>query len=326
MAVALAMSLASAFTAYHVPTGEVWRIAFGKDAWKIEFARTILLFVGSVYLLFTAFDKQRLEFHRPIERKFDLLNTCRILLFVITFLGIFVLLWHHYYGGPEGLSKNISGNLPKNPQTSINLGESGYFENYQLPYLIYFPYSFINFLIFGLPAVIVGAYASIKNILIIRDYNKKLIDTLNTMSENAKPEDIKLGFVRFCLNFINIMGEYSGLFLTLTVLLVFEDRYGKYTQSQAGLFWTWTAYFLISASLLCIFSGFTYYSDGFKRCSQYLLEKKVDPNDFQNENGVAKIFSQILNRHLSLYLTCAVLIFVLGTRATPLLKLFGLPL
>lgn len=316
--------------AYLLPTSMVWRSTFGEFGWVLELIRGSLVALGTAAVLIQVFPYETNRFFRVQRQKPTFLRWIRAGAIVLAALATVIAFYHHLYIGPRYLANpaSFASNLPdlhELTQTTIPLRSPEYFQEYCLPYLWYLPYSLVNFVCLGIPAVAVGLYASIKNLVIVHNAKKDLITSFRNARKEQDSKEVQRQFELFCINFIDIIGKYSALFLIMTVMIVFEYRIGYITQSTIGRIWTWIGYTFASSALLAIFIGFSHYADAFQHCSRQLVRIEGEVADFESKHSVPRILNRILIRHLSLYLTLALLLATF-TFLSPLGKLFGFSL
>lgn len=326
------VSSSSVIAAYTMSYSSEWREAFGQFGWVIELIRGGLVALGSAAILMQVFPGEGYQFFRFHGRKSQTLTLIRLVAISFVVLGTTYMAWHHFHLGPYYLSNPlVSIEEPIDLNGLVNPGisshESRYFQIYKIPYLLYFPYSFVNFICLGVPAISVSLYASIKNLSSVSRSKKSLLIEFKNIdtSSNQNTKEVCRQFELFCINFIDIIGKYSVLFLIMAVMVIFEYRLGYSTQSLLGKVWTWIGYTLASSALLAIFIGFSQYADAFNKCSRTLINMKGEIDEFESSHSVPRILNRILIRHLSLYIALAILLATFAF-LSPLGRILGLPI
>ncbi|MBD2458341.1 hypothetical protein H6G80_30275 [Nostoc sp. FACHB-87] len=324
------ISSTAVIVAYSLASSTVWKGAFGENGAIFELVRSLIIALGTATTLLQVFPNETHEFIQLRQRKSVALKWIRLVALVVVIAIICCMIWHHFYYGPEFLANPPKVSPPQMPpdwykltEPRLHRGEVGYFERYQLPYLWYFPYSFVNIICFGAPALTVGLYASVKKLVAVHKAKGNLLIAFQNANLNPDTKEIYRQFELFCINFIEIFSSYSVLCLILAVLVAFEYRIAYKTQSLYGVLWTWFGYTLAFSDLLAIFLAFSYYEDAFQQGSRQLVEMGEDVSEFESKNGVLRILNRILIRHLSLYVTLGIILATF-TFLSPLLRLLGL--
>jgi hypothetical protein len=137
---------------YILVDSQPWNQAYNQNGsgLLIEFIRLCILLIIEVYIISSQFSE---EFNQLIKDPKFLIR--QKLIFSIGLIFLIILLFHHLYLGPHQLMGHTK------------VSEKEYFYQYLLPYICYFPYSFINFIFIGLPFCSLSIHAVIEDCKII---------------------------------------------------------------------------------------------------------------------------------------------------------------
>ncbi|MBD1929940.1 AAA-like domain-containing protein [Trichocoleus sp. FACHB-90] len=315
--VSLTVSIASILLSYGVFSSSfsaAWRQEFNTgltvggwviSGWVIELIRSGIITAGAISLMGIVFRDETQKFmqlrgHSASESKF--LKWSRGIMLFLVVAGGFLLCKHHFQVGPDELASKH----PAFP-SQVNV-----FKEYRLPYLLYIPYSFVNFFIIGIITFSVSFYATSINLLKIRTLSQKILLSLQIINTDNKTEEenicvlIKRHFNLFSLNLLGIIGKYSALILFITTIVSFEYWIGQVTLSRFGKLWTWVGYGLVSFVLFVIFTGISFYGNTLQATIRRLYEMKCQDDDitnFENKNTPIQLIKRILSTYLSIDLT-----------------------
>ena len=275
------------------------------SGWVIELIRSGIITAGAISLMGIVFRDETQQFmqfpgHSASDSKF--LKWSRGIMLFLIVAGVFLLWKHHFHIGPDELAS-------KHPAFITQLNA---FKEYQLPYLLYIPYSFVNFFIIGIITFSVSFYATSINLLKIKILSQKILLSLQTITNDNKIEEentcvlIKRNFNLFSINLVETIGKYSALLLFITTIVSFEYWIGQVTLSRFGKLWTWVGYGLVSFVLFVIFTGISFYGNTLQATIRRLYEMKCQDDDitkFENKNTSIQLIKRILSTYLSIDLT-----------------------
>lgn len=322
----LSVSLLSLLLSYIFFSSDPWKTEFQNYGWIIESSRSIIWVSSGYYLLATVFKDESVEISKYItdKRKHSrknrtLVNFIRTFGLIFEITVLYLLVTQHIVWGPKTLLE-----IHPIPIQIIDQ-DKYYFSQYRLPYLLYLPYSLINHIIIGVPLCIVGTFASIKDLIRIRERKNNLqaifgrdkIYRINTrkhkcLNNNSYScQKIVQEFHGFGFDFIDIVGRYSSLVLVVSVIFSFEYWIGRITLSDLGWKFALIGYSLSTFALFLVILAFSFYSNVFSECTRRLFEIGCDDfNSFENENGGLIIMRRILKRNLNLYLAILFFLFL----------------
>jgi hypothetical protein len=294
-----------------------WQQKFTPNGWIIEFLRSgILLFELSV--IYLIFKKEALELCGFIPSNTRRKSLKLIRQFIVTSVIAFTMLltYYHLNLAPYNLARSQNG-------ISAIESEQG-FKLYKLPYLLYLPYSFINFIVVGGSAISIGLYSSLKDLKELFDYkkmlNKKLAEISTfistgsgqVLSKNNLCQKIERNFEEFCRNFIDKIGRYTFLFLVFAFGVSYEVLIGRVTLSDIALLWLSIGYLLLATVVGAIFLGYLYYENALKESAKLLFNLHYEAvSTFESRYNTFRFFQRVFQNYISLYLGILLIIVAL---------------
>ncbi len=302
------ISTLSLLGSYVLAKSDPWLKAYGHQGWIIELARSMILIVGIIYLIATKFSSETAELfsgQHPLKDTQGVFRLFRLftLLFSLAIAGL--LLDHHLWTGPNELLSRFSAELHP------NLTAKEQFFHYHLPYLLYLPYSTINF---GLAVLMFagGGYAAIDDLQELRSQSlniKRQIESIgkNPIKDETTPDRILDIFQKYCYDLINLTKRYTSLFCGLATVILFEISASKFsgnrdTLSAAAKAWFWVGVIVVAIVLLIIFWGFSHYETVFQETSHGLSKFKLSYQEFENQHNSLNVLKRICRSNLSIYL------------------------
>ncbi|MEO0985382.1 MAG: AAA-like domain-containing protein [Cyanobacteria bacterium J06639_14] len=278
-----------------------WTEAFSRNnsGEIIELIRTSILLFGAVYFVGIVWRKEAYEL---IQSQQSIVKRWRRTFSIIGIVVFVFSLFYHLQLGPSALQVDY-------PISSYT------FRDYYLPYLIYLPYTLINYNVLALIWVAVSSYGAFK------DLNRSLLRT-NQFSETVRSlEDVNTTldqertlaieglidreFNKFSTNFISLVSRYTILLLFVCIITFFETTWGVVTLSdKAEDFMVLTYGFSLSALIMMLWV-FYHYHIAFRKASICLFNLHCDYGSFESRHSFDKLFRRIFNSHFNLYLSLA---------------------
>ncbi|WP_254564881.1 CHAT domain-containing protein [Oscillatoria sp. HE19RPO] len=299
-----AISTLSLLSSYVWVNSQPWIASFGERGWIIELAQSMILIVGIIYLIASKFSQETREFfsfRQTLPDPLGIFSLFRVFIALFSLAVAGLLLEHHLWTGPNTLYGKYQLEFPK---TDI-------FSSYYLPYLLYLPYSTINF---GLAVwIFAGAgYAAIKDLLLLRSQSlniKYQIESLgkSLMKNEAMGEHIIEIFQKYCYDLIYLIKRYTSLFSGLATVVLFQTSIHKFYTgqnilSEAAKAWFWIGVIVVAIVLMIIFWGFYHYETVFQETSHGLSKFKVNYQDFETQHNSWNVVKRICRANLSIYL------------------------
>lgn len=279
-----------------------WLTAFGDRGWMVELARSMMLILGIIYIVASKFPQETRDFfafHRPLKDPYGILSSFRVFVALFSLAIAGLLFDHHLFTGPQALGADPNG---------WSIGD---FLTYRLPYLLYFPYSVINY---GLTLWIFGggSYAAINDLLYLRNKSLTIKNQLAQLSQlhlknNTIPAEILNIFQKYCYEVINLAKRYTSISAPLASLLLFETSLGQHTLSEPAIAWVWVGMIVVAIVLLIIFWGFSHYESVFQETSHCLSIFQVNYTEFERENNSVNFLKRICRANLSIYIALLML-------------------
>lgn len=284
-----------------IPTwmpAESW---FGPTIVYIELSHTVVIAALSMFLLGFAY---RAEFVRTAhvlflrqysDHKYVLLRTAAV---VCAIAVLTILLNHHLRVGPDEL-KNL---YERRDGKILATGQS--FVTYHLPYMVYFPYSFVNFFCGMTPILAVCLLA------VPRDIAATFADSfrvLDAKKQDRTEEQVLSGFKQFYERCAERCGRYSSLALGLGAFAVFEREVGVYSTTRSAASMASLGIQVVSLYGVSILAVIVLYVAAFGSTQSGLQRSGADARKFAKENNILAFLKDLWNRYASLYIGLGIL-------------------
>lgn len=307
------ISTLSLLASYVLVKSEPWLASFGTRGWIVELAQGMILIVGIIYLVASKFSPETREFfawRRPLKDPLGIFSLFRVFIALFSLAIAGLLLDHHLWTGPNALKDKYQVAFPT----------ADHFLTYHLPYLLYLPYSTINF---GLAVwIFAGAgYAAIKDLLQLRSQSlniKHQIESIgkSKIKDETRREHLIDIFQKYGYDLINLIKRYTSLFSGLTIVVLFQISVSKFyaepnVLSAPAQAWFWIGVVVVAIVLIIIFWGFYHYETVFQETSHCLAKFKASYQDFENQHNSWKVLKRICQTNLSIYLGIFMLVLSL---------------
>ncbi|AUT03898.1 hypothetical protein CLI64_27860 [Nostoc sp. CENA543] len=237
------ISLISLGCSYIVVESKPWNQAYNTSnvGAILECIRVCFLLTLEVYVICSEFSEETIQF--ILDKRFYLRRRTT---FVVGLIFLFMLLFHHLWYGPHQLLGN----------NQVSAQE--YFQQYLLPYLWYFPYSFINFIIIGIPLSGLSIHVVIQDCNKLSIKLKKYKTYLNNITNKIKQapttaniadkNEIIQQLKQIYWDFHEKLQRPISLLLGIVILIYFDATFSRSTLSNSAYLWT---------QLFCIFGFMT---------------------------------------------------------------------
>jgi hypothetical protein len=313
----LTISALSLFSCYHWFSSIPWQREFGADGAIIEFSRSVILAIGTVCFIGMVWKKEALELVQssqlPIKR-------WRLGILMVGILVFFLSLYYHAIAAPLHLKEiAIEKQYPN---------QYGEFRAYFLPYLLYFPYTLINYNILALGWVSISIYGAIKDLsknFLRTQYLQKRLEDIESyfqyksfIEKNLIEEMVEREFIKFSLNFITMVSRYTILCLSIAVIVLFEYNWGLKTLSDTAQQLMIFTYVFNAFALIMVLWGFSHYHTAFRKASICLFNLQCAHAKFEAKHNIIQLLKKIINSHFNLYLLIAIVViyFLLAAIST----------
>jgi len=264
----------------------------------VDCIRICFLLMLEVYIMGSAFNQDLIQLIQ--SKKFYLR---RRITYLMGSLFILILLFHHLWYGPHQLLGNN------------HVSSDEYFKQYLLPYIFYFPYSFINFIIVGIPLSISSIHVAIEDCndlgIKLEQYKNDLAEIKNKIEKSSfgesnvnnqlleKLKKLHSGFYEKIKRSINLL-------LGILVLIYFDATMGRTTLSNGGY---------ILTQLFCIFGlvipvitltlwGLLAYQQNVEKTIEVLFISNYDFNQVERKYSTFKLVQRILTSNLFFRIIC----------------------
>ncbi len=287
------ISLASA---YYLSGSEIWIKKFGEYGSLLKFVRSTFVITTYYYMIGVVWKKESLEI---LQGKSKSAKRCR---YVWIFQSIFVLII---------LLNQIFVVAPQQLQAEY-LNNQEIFRDYYLPYILFFPYTFILHIFVAVPFGIVSIYKAFQDynqslqITTTLNYRLKTIEKNINLFEHNKDSIIAIinqNFTKYSWLFIKNIVTYKSILIIIEILRLFEVNYGFKTMLASGQKWTIFTYFL---TFICCFFiivwNLSHYQQVLTNTSYCLSKFQADTSKFESENNVFQVVKKIISCQFDVYL------------------------
>ncbi|MEO0841855.1 MAG: AAA-like domain-containing protein [Cyanobacteria bacterium J06643_5] len=293
------VSLASA---YYLSGSEIWIKKFGEYGSLLKFIRSTFVITTYYYMIGVVWRK---EFFEILLGKSKSAKRCRYVWVFHSAIVLGILLNQIFIVAPQQLQAEY-------------LNQQQSFRDYYLPYILFFPYTFILHILVAVPFGIVSIYTA------FQDYNQSLQITtklnyrLKTIEKNinlfGQNKDsiiniIKQNHTKYSWLFIKNIVPYKTILIIIEVLRLFEVNYGFKTMLASGQRWTIFTYFL---TFICCFFiiiwNLSHYQQVLTNTSYCLSKLQADTSKFEADNNVFQVVKKIITCQFDVYLIVALVI------------------
>lgn len=301
------ISFLSIWSSYYWFTSEPWLQTFD---WKgyganIELIRSALFVVGTFYFIGLVWRKEAVELVRGTQAIVKRWRRTFVSIGIVVF-GLS--LYYHLWLGPVTLSSEYRVT-------------NQVFITCFIPYLLFLPYTLVNYNLLALSWVAVSSYGAVKdlnkNLIRTHQFGEKLI-YLEEMYESRPHQNndfiiatVEKEFAKFSTNLITLISRYTVLLLALCISVIFETLWGANTLADNAKNFMILTYSLSTLALVFIFWVFYHYHIALRKASIFLFNHNFNYSDFEVENSFKSLIKRILSSHLNLYLF-AFLSFIFG--------------
>ncbi|MEA5618048.1 AAA-like domain-containing protein [Cronbergia sp. UHCC 0137] len=290
------ISLISLGFSYIVVESKPWNQAYNSNSIGaiLECIRICFLLILEVYVIGFEFSEEAIEFIQ--EKKFFLR---RRVTYVFTFVISLMLLFHHLWYGPQQLLAN----------NQVTANE--YFRQYLLPYLWYFPYAFINFIIVGIPLSGLSIHVVIEDCNKLskknRRYNNYLTEIKNKITLADKDQIIQQ-LKQIYWDFAEKIKRPINLFLGILILIYFNGTLSRSTLSNSGYLWTqlFCLFGFLTPAISLILWGLLAYQRKLAETMGILFDLNVNLNEIENKYSVFSLLKRILISNIFFQIICII--------------------
>lgn len=296
-AILFCVSFLSLWSSYYWFSSEPWIQAFSQlgSGEIIELMRTVLLIIGTLYFIGIVWKNETFEL---LKGNGELTRKWRK---AFTIIGIFVFtssLFYHLFIGPQALQERYPGYAEE-------------FKTYYLPYILYLPYTLINYNFLALLWVAVSSYGAVKDLTKNLTKTNSFIEKLVYIEELYKgklsvdnsliEEIVQKEFTKFSTNLITLISRYTILFISIGFIALFEIHWGMSTLSEKAKNLMMITYVFNIMAIIIILWVFYHYHVAFRKASICLYNLNCNDIEFENKNSFPALLKRILNSHFNLY-------------------------
>jgi hypothetical protein len=168
----------------------------------------------------------------------------------------------------------------------------------------------INFVVVGVPLIIITVYSSVINISNhiknIKVFEKSISQAneyiqvyfpLSDKDKESMKEQMLNSFQGLSENILEDFTRYSIFFLGIFFLLIFEVSLAKYTLTKKAIEFTLLDYSLALVATIILFGvGIKKYQIILKNACNLLVKLEINYQDFQNKHNVISLLSLAISR------------------------------
>ncbi|MBU7585132.1 MAG: hypothetical protein KAF91_19955 [Nostoc sp. TH1S01] len=286
------ISLISLGFSYIVVESQPWNQAYNSSniGAILECIRVCFLLTLEVYVICSEFSQETIQF--ILDKRFYLR---RRVTYFVGFIFCLMLVFHHFWYGAHQL-------LGNNQVTSDE-----YFHQYLLPYICYFPYSIINFIIIGVPLSGLSIHVVIEDCnklsIKIRKYKNYLNQITNEISllPYIDKNEIIQKFKQIYWSFYEKINRPMNLLLGIVILIYFDATFSKSTLSNSAYLWTqlFCIFGFITPAIVLILWGLLAYQKNMEKTIGILFNLNCDFTEIESQystfNLLKKLSSQIFS-------------------------------
>ncbi|WP_414578827.1 AAA-like domain-containing protein [Anabaena sp. CCY 9402-a] len=300
------ISLISLGFSYIVVESKPWNQAYNSNniGAILECIRICFLLTLEVYVICSEFSEETIQLIQ--EKK---LYLRRRVIYFVGFIFFLMLLFHHFWYGPHQL-------LGDNQVTTKE-----YFNQYLLPYICYFPYALINFIVIGVPLSGLSIHVVIEDCnhlsIRIRKYKnyltqiinkiKQTSNILNLTTQNEIIEQLK----QIYWDFSGKIKRPLNLLLGILILIYFDATFSRSTLSNSAYLWTqlFCIFGFMTPTIVLILWGLLAYQKNLEDTIGVLLNFNFVFNEIGNQYSTFNLLKKILMTNI-LFLTVCIICFL----------------
>ncbi|AFY48830.1 hypothetical protein Nos7524_3023 [Nostoc sp. PCC 7524] len=297
------ISLISLGFSYIVVESKPWNQAYNSSniGAILECIRVCFLLTLEVYVICSEFSEETIQL--ILDKKFYLRRrtTC-----IVGFVFLLMLLFHHLWYGPHQL-------LGNNQVTSRE-----YFHQYLLPYLWYFPYSFINFIIIGIPLSGLSIHVVIQDCsklsIKIKKYHKYLTQVTNKIKKASVPtsvadkNEIIQELKQIYWDFHEKIQRPINLLLGILILIYFDATFSRSTLSNSAYLWTqlFCIFGFMTPAIVLILWGLLAYQKNLAETIGVLFKLNFDFTEIENQYNTVNLLKKLLISNVLFRIICVI--------------------
>ncbi|QLE58900.1 AAA-like domain-containing protein [Nostoc sp. TCL26-01] len=299
------ISLISLGGSYIVVESEPWNQAYNESGIGalLECIRVCFLLTLEVYVICSEFSEDTMQFLQ--DKKFHLR---RKITFYLGFIFFLLLLFHHLWYGPHQLLGNR--------QVTAN----EYFHQYLLPYIWYFPYAFINFIIIGIPLSGFSIHVVIEDChklrVKIEKYQTYLVQITNTsfIASIFHENEINQQFKQIYWDFLEKIKRPTDLLLGILILIYFDATLSRSTLSISAYIWTqlFCLFGFLTPVITLILWGLVAYQKNLEATIGILFNLNFNFEMIEHQYSTFNLLTKVLISNFFFRIICILVVFHIG--------------
>jgi hypothetical protein len=327
MVVAVSLSLISLLLSYVFYPGVAWQHEFGllhyydkvpayvprqiiglPSGFIIEFLRAVLIVGIGGFLLTQVYYTELTEVIRAVRwRQATPALRFIVCLILVTTLGtIPLIVYHHLVWGPDDLRQHY-------------LAHAGVADSlaYHRPYLLYLPYSIVNYVLVGIPVFAIGLFAVSRDTASTKQEHDQLIKAI---SDAPSCDAIGIIFRDYFNGYSDRCERYAAFSLCLAIVVTYEHYIGSLALTETATRWAWIGWFVVGIYFLAILLIALYYEHGFRESVRRLSNLHCDIRTFEKDCSVLTFIGHLMRRYL--VLNIALILFGVAPTLSKFLKFY----
>ncbi len=260
--------------------------------------RICFLLILEVYIIGSDFSQDVIQLIK--NKKFYLR---RRITYMMSSLFVIILLFHHLWYGPH----NLLGN--------DHVTNEVYFKQYLLPYILYFPYSFINFIVVGIPLSISSIHVAIEDcrtlIQNLEKYRTSLDQIVNKSEKLSLVHREIDRLITIKLNQVNLdfyvrIKRSVNLLLGIMILFDIDNTLARSTFSNGGYIWTqlFCLFGIIIPAVTIVLWGLLAYQKNLEKTIEVLFGLNYDFQEIDKKYNTFKLLQRIFISNLFFRIIC----------------------
>jgi hypothetical protein len=215
-------------------------------------------------------------------------------------VGFWFVMRHHLRVGPADLRASYERHAQR---ASLPLPAVAHIDTfYYRPYRWYLGYSLINFLVIGVPVLVIGVYA------VSRDMYSAIREHHQVVSETATATncaEIHVAFRRYFDTVSDSCERYTWFTFGLSLLIAYEKWIGGYAITRSGKVWELRGWILASVYLFGLVSIVYNYGRALRSATATLSHLDCDIRVFTSEGSIVRFIFHLTHRYFWLIVAIA---------------------
>ncbi|MBD2492381.1 AAA-like domain-containing protein [Aulosira sp. FACHB-615] len=300
--IALILAIISSISlgfSYIVVESQPWNQAYNSSniGAILECLRVCFLLTLEVYVICSEFSQEAIQLIQEKRLYLRRRVTC-----LVGFIFCLMLVFHHFWYGPHQLLGN----------SQVTTEE--YFHQYLIPYIWYFPYSIVNFIVIGVPLSSLSIHVVIEDCnklrIKIKKYKNYLTQVTNEISllSYIDNNEIIQQFKQIYWYFYEKINRPLNLLLGIVILIYFDATFSKSTLSHSAYFWTqlFCIFGFMTPAIVLILWGLLAYRKSREDTIGVLFNFNCDFTEIESQYSTFNLLKKIVRSNIFLITICII--------------------